>query len=109
MEKGGVIKGYTVIVDYEKLGYGLPVFIEVKIKTDKQIEFIRKITDHPKISNIFGVTGDVDLILECYFRNKTELVDFIRHIVSMEGVIRTNTRIILDKINKHRRMDWPKK
>jgi DNA-binding Lrp family transcriptional regulator len=108
LEKSGVIKGYTAIVDYEKLGYGLPVFIEIKVKTDKQISFIRKITDHPKVSNIFGVTGDVDLVLECYFKNKTELVDFIRELVSIEGVIKTNTRIILDKINRHQKMNWPK-
>jgi len=52
LEKDGIIKGYGIDIDYEKLGYDIIATMEITISKGKTIEVETEITENP---NVFGV------------------------------------------------------
>jgi Lrp/AsnC family leucine-responsive transcriptional regulator len=70
LEKTGVIVGYTAIVDQEKYGLPLNVFLSVRLEKQTQ-ELIR--TFERRIQ-------DIDEVLECYTTTGTN--DYLLHVVS---------------------------
>src|SRR3989344_1785118 len=47
LEKGGIIKNYTISIDYEKVGFDIEAIIEMRISKGKLIEVENKITKKP--------------------------------------------------------------
>jgi DNA-binding Lrp family transcriptional regulator len=65
-------------------------------------EVAQAISDIPGISEVYSVTGDVDLIAVARVRAHEELADVIADRVSkVEGVVRTQTYIAFRTYSKH--------
>ena len=52
LEKEGIIKRYTTIIDYDKIGFDVEVMIEIRISKGKLFNVEKEIAHHP---NVFGV------------------------------------------------------
>ena len=100
LEKNGVLKGYQALIDYEKIGFNLPVIVELIVKREKQFEVANKLIKFKNVSAIYGVTGGTDLMVITKFRNRDELSHFINTLFEVEGIERTNTRVILNIFEK---------
>ncbi|MDV7339446.1 Lrp/AsnC family transcriptional regulator [Terasakiella sp. A23] len=70
LEEDGVLKGYTALVDQEKYGLGLDVFVLIKLERSQE-ELIETFERH---------VNEIDEILECYLITGT--ADYLLHIVS---------------------------
>ena len=65
-------------------------------------EVAQKISDVPGVSEVYSVTGDVDLIALVRVRAHEELADVIAdHLSKIEGVLRTQTYIAFKTYSKH--------
>lgn len=67
LEAGGVIRGYTVTVDMEKLGRGFTVICNVKlnrINNNIHQEFARLIMEMPEVRECYNVSGAYDYLLK---------------------------------------------
>ena len=66
MEEAGIIKGRVALVDAEKLGFGLSVFILVRT-TRHEPEWLKKFRDAvssiPEIIGVYRMSGDLDYVL----------------------------------------------
>jgi Lrp/AsnC family transcriptional regulator len=66
MEEAGIITGRVALVDAEKLGFGLSVFILVRT-THHEPEWLRKfrdaVTSLPEIIGVYRMSGDLDYVL----------------------------------------------
>ena len=100
LEKCGVIKGYTVVVDYEKLGLDLTAIIEITISRGQLLAVEREIAAMPGVFAVYDVTGLTDAIAIARVRNRKELNDLVKGILSMEYVERTNTRVVLNTVKE---------
>lgn len=98
LEKEGVIKGYTAVLDYEKLGYDIDAIINMKISKGKLFEVENKIAHHPSVAAVYDVTGDFDSTIIAKFRNRRALDTFLKKIQTYEFVEGTNTILILNTI-----------
>lgn len=98
LEKEGVIKGYTAVFDYEKLGYDIDAIINMKISKGKLFEVERKIANHPSVAAVFDITGDFDSLIVAKFKNRRALDAFLKKIQTYEFVERTHTILILNTI-----------
>ncbi len=78
----GVIKQFTVEVDYEKLGYPLKVVISLKFKNDEFRRFISNIHQFPEILSCKRVTGESCLITECVLKDSRHLEQLIDQLIS---------------------------
>lgn len=65
-------------------------------------EVAQKISDVPGVSEVYSVTGDVDLVAVVRVRAHEELADVIAdHLSKVEGVLRTQTYIAFKTYSKH--------
>ncbi len=98
LEKAGVIKGYTAVLDHEKLGFDIDVIIHIKVSKGKLFEVEKKIATSESVKAVYDVTGDYDSVVVARFRNRRLLDSFLKRIQTYDFVERTNTIMILNTI-----------
>lgn len=96
LERKGVIKGYSAIIDYEKLGYESTVVTHVTVSGGKLEEVERSIAKFPEVIAVYDVSGPSDAIVIARFKTKKEVSDFTKKLLSMRYVERATTYIVLN-------------
>ncbi len=65
-------------------------------------EVAQQISEVPGVSEVYSVTGDVDLVAVVRVRAHEDLADVIAdHLSKVEGVLRTQTYIAFTTYSKH--------
>ena len=100
LEQKGIIKGYGVQIDFEKLGYDIIATIEVTVSKGKMIEVENEIAENPNVFGVYDITGDYDALIFARFKTRTELSAMIKKLHSSPYVERTNTHLILNVIKE---------
>ncbi|MBW2981231.1 Lrp/AsnC family transcriptional regulator [Candidatus Woesearchaeota archaeon] len=100
LEKEGIIRRYTTLLNYEKLGYDVEVMIEVRIAKGKLIEVEKQIASNPSVFAVYDMTGDFDAVILARFTNRRKMDSFLKKIQTLDFVERTNTRFILNTIRE---------
>ena len=100
LEQQGVIKGYGIDIDFEKLGYDIIATIEITVSKGKMIEVETDIAQNPNVFGVYDITGDYDALVFARFKTRTELSAMIKKLHSSPYVERTNTHIILNVIKE---------
>jgi DNA-binding Lrp family transcriptional regulator len=96
MEKAGVIKGYSVQVNSEQLGYEITTVTEVTVSKGKVLEVEKEIAKLSHVCAVYDVTGEEDSIIICKFKNREELSNFAKEVLALPHVERTNTHVVLN-------------
>lgn len=104
MEESGIITGYTIRVDYEKLGYELTVVTEITVSKGKLLEMEKEIAKIPSVCAVYDVTGLTDAMVVAKFKNRKKLSDFTKGLLSMPFVERTNTHVVLTTMKEDFRL-----
>lgn len=101
LEKNGVIKTYTAIVDPSKLGFGGVALVGIDTKPEKFLDIARKLTEFGNIRFVATSTGDHMIMAEIWMEDSRGLRDFISsNIESMDGVIRTCPAILMERLKE---------
>jgi Lrp/AsnC family transcriptional regulator, leucine-responsive regulatory protein len=96
LEKHGVIRGYTAVLDARRLGKDITAFIGVFIEHPKVIgTFEKAINRFEEVQECHHVTGQHTMLLKVKADDTSTLEKLIRKIRSIEGVTRTETSIVL--------------
>jgi DNA-binding Lrp family transcriptional regulator len=100
MEHEGIIKGYSALLDHEKLGYELTVVTEITVSKGRLLEMESEIARFPNVCCVYDVTGVLDAIIIAKFKNREELSKFTKRLLALPFVERTNTHIVLTTIKE---------
>jgi len=101
MEKEGLIKGYTAILNHEKLGYQFTAITEVTVSNGKILEVGDKIAKMPETCAVYNVTGLTDAMIIAKFKTRKELSDFTKTLLKIQFIERTNTHVVLNTIKEN--------
>jgi DNA-binding Lrp family transcriptional regulator len=101
MSKAGIIKGFTVHVDPEKLGYTICVLIDVRVSKGKLLDVEKKIAADSHVMAVYDVTGDFDATILARFHNRNELDSFVKRVQKIDHVERTYTKLVLNTIKEN--------
>lgn len=104
LESGGIIRYYSAVFDHEKLGYDLSTLIELTISKGKLIDVEEEIAKSSNVLGVYDVTGTTDAIVLAKFKTRRELNTFVKRLLAMKYVERTNTRVILNTIKEDFRL-----
>jgi len=100
MEKKGIIKGYSALLEHEKLGYELTVVSEITVSKGRLLEMENEIARLPNVCCVYDVTGLIDAVIVAKFKNREELGKFTKRLLAMPYVERTNTHVVLTTIKE---------
>jgi Lrp/AsnC family transcriptional regulator for asnA, asnC and gidA len=93
--KSGIIKKFTVELNYNLLGYKR-VFIGLNIDKDKIFNILEKISKNKNIKNIYLTGGDHDILIDFLYSKPEELNEYIKYLQSIEGIKSVWPTIVID-------------
>lgn len=104
MEGEGLIKGYSAILDHEKLGYKLTVVTEITVAKGKLVETEAEIAKIPNVCSVYDVTGLTDAVIVAKFKSREDLGAFTKRLLNLQYVERTNTHVVLTTVKENFRL-----
>jgi DNA-binding Lrp family transcriptional regulator len=104
MEKEGIVRGYSALLDHERLGYELTVVSEITVSKGRLLEVENEIARLPNVCCVYDVTGLIDAVIIAKFKNREELAKFPKRLLALPYVERTNTHVVLTTIKEDFRL-----
>ena len=106
MEDSGVIKGSSLTIDYEKLGYAFIAYVGIYLrKTSHSEEVLKALYNIPYVTVAHITTGKFNIFCKLRAKNTAHAKEVIFRIDDIQGVLRTETMISLEEsINDKKRL-----
>lgn len=104
LEQERIIRGYTVMIDHEKLGYSLTAIIEIEAKNDKVLNIEGRIARFENVCGVYDITGKSDTVLVAKFKGRDELSRFVKKLAAIPNVKNTVTHVVLNTAKEDFRM-----
>lgn len=106
MEDAGIIKGSSLNVDYEKLGYSFIAYIGIYLeKNNATQQVLKSLEAIPSITVAHITTGKFNIYCKLRARDTKHAKELIFMIDDIEGIARTETMISLEEsINDKKRL-----
>lgn len=108
MEAAGVIRGYTAVVDREKVGLQLHVVVEANLSEHSE-ELVRKferaVAASPQIVRCVSTTGAADYILTVLIADIKAYEQFLHDtIFKLPGITHVRSSIVLKEVKQEVRL-----
>ena len=100
LEDTGVIKGYRVEIDPDKVGWGLTVVVGLRIEKGRLLELQRLIAEDSRVLGVYDVTGEFDSMILARAKDRSDLDDLSKTVLSMEGIMRSVTHFVLNTVKE---------
>ena len=106
MEEAGIIKGSSLTLDYQKLGYSFIAYVGVFLQNTSQTQFVlERLRKIPFVTVAHITTGKFNIFCKIRARDTSHAKEVIFQIDDIEGVYRTETMISLEEsINDKKRL-----
>ncbi|MBD3172126.1 winged helix-turn-helix transcriptional regulator [Candidatus Bathyarchaeota archaeon] len=103
LREEGIIKKFTIIMDYHKLGRAIKAFIGLKVQPAKLSEIVSVIEKNSDVHVLYRTSGDVDLLIEVIFEQMEDLNSFLENELALDGILGTVVTIV---IGPYKRCPW---
>ena len=100
LEKKGILKGYTTILDTTKLGYSLTALIMIQAEGEHLTDVEKEIAKTANVVAVYDIIGDYDAAVITKFKDRTDLNAFIKNLLATPHISRTVTSIALNVIKE---------
>ena len=98
LEAGGVIDGYTPIIDYDRLGYDVTAVINLKVEGTALNEIVDRLRNQKQITTVYETTGDYDIIAIGKFEDTNGMNAQIKELLSDVDIRESNTSVVLNAV-----------
>ena len=100
LEENGVITGYTVNLNPDKIGWEMTVVVGLRIVKGRLLEIQELIATDSRVFAVYDVTGDMDSLVFARVKDRDDLDDFTKTVLSTEGVERSTTHVVLNTVKE---------
>lgn len=103
LESDGVIAGRVTLLNSEKIGYGLTVFMQVRatrLDEDWLDGFRRAVADNPEILGAYRMSGDYDYLLRVQVPDVAGYDALCRKLTSQASLAGVSASFVLEEV-KH--------
>src|SRR3954463_11913378 len=108
MEASGVIRGYTALVDREKVGLGLCVLAEVNLtrhNEDDVRRFENAVAAEPQIVSCYATTGQADYVIKVLVPDIKRYESFLHDtLFKLAGVTHVRSSVVLKEVKAETRL-----
>ncbi|EZQ11135.1 MULTISPECIES: Lrp/AsnC family transcriptional regulator [Acidianus] len=95
LREAGVIRGFCVDVDLDKIGMNVLAFVLLKSDPKRYENILEQLQKMDEIFEIYDVTGEYYALLKVRVSSKEELAKTLDKLGNMEGVTSTYTMFVL--------------
>lgn len=96
LEQSGILRGYTILINYTKMGRALEVFAELRVAGRTRVEDIERIAAGIRgVEAVFTVAGDPDALAWIRVRDMNDLKDVMEKLRRSGKVTATRTMMVL--------------
>ena len=107
LEGLGVIKGYTVLLEHESIGWTMTVITGLRIEKGSMINVQQNIAADPRVFAVYDVTGDYDSMVLARVQSRKDLDDLTKTVFTLKGVQRSFTQVVLNTVKEDGRVIPP--
>ena len=104
LEGMGIIKGYTVLLDAESIGWTMTVITGLTIQKGSMIDVQQQIAADPRVFAVYDVTGDYDSMVLARVRGRKDLDDLTKTVFTLQGGQRSFTQGVLNTVKEDGRV-----
>ncbi|MDB5617733.1 Lrp/AsnC family transcriptional regulator [Tardiphaga sp.] len=101
MEQDGIITGKVALVDQNKIGLGITVFVSVE-SNDHSDEWLKKfafaVRAMPEVMEFYRMAGDVDYMLRVVVSDMQSYDVFYRQLIAAVALKNVTSRFAMEKI-----------
>lgn len=111
LEESGLIRRYRALLDRERLGMSVLVFVHVTMAThspDNASRFRQLVLDRREILEAYALTGDSDYVLKVVVASLKELSDLINDVLlPHQSIDRLRSEVVLDVLKEEGNLPMP--
>ena len=100
LEKKGIIEGYTLSLDFSKIGFNLTVIVMIQAEGKFLTDVENELSKSANIIAVYDVTGNYDAVAVAKFKDRASLNVFIKNLLSLPHVRRTVTHLVLNVVKE---------
>jgi len=106
MEDADLIKGSSLTLDYDKLGYSFIAYVGIFLEKTHMTKFVlERLADIPYVTVAHITTGKFNIFCKIRAKDTTHAKNIIFKIDDIDGVSRTETMIAMEEsINDKKRL-----
>ncbi len=93
--ESGVIDGFGARLHLDGLGYVVTAFVSIEISQGSGTAIVSTLEAIPEVLEVHKATGAGDLLIRVVARSNAHLHDLIERLLGLDGVMRTQTTLIL--------------
>jgi len=96
-----VIKRYTIILDWEKIGLDITTIIIIQTESEKHESVKEELSKLEEVSEVYSVSGEYDILIKVWVRDIEELNQLMNtKIRSIEGVEDLTEMIVMERVKE---------
>ncbi len=105
LEKNGIIKQYTVILNPEKVGRNVSVFFDIQVAPSHLYEVANALNEEKAVTDIYLMTGASKLHVHALLEMNQDLESFIREkLYSLPGIEHVSSDLIISRFKTRKGM-----
>jgi DNA-binding Lrp family transcriptional regulator len=97
-----VLRPFDRRIDPAFLGYPLRAFVRARLKQRLLVEVSAALAEIPEVLEVLGLSGGADLLVQVVARDADDLYRVAGQILSIRGVRRTSTSLVMRELIDHR-------
>jgi DNA-binding Lrp family transcriptional regulator len=96
LEESGIIDGYTIDVDYDKLDYDVTAVLQPKVERSALPEVTERLEEPKQMISIYEVTGEFDVVAIGKFRDTDGMNAVIKELLADVDIKESSTSVVLN-------------
>jgi DNA-binding Lrp family transcriptional regulator len=95
LEREGVILGYTVRLRQDAADQGVHAYVGITTQPKSGRDVTRQLAKIPELRQLCSVSGEYDYVAQLCAESTSRLDALLDHIGEIDGVLKTNTSVVL--------------
>lgn len=97
LEKG-IIMQFSTVVQADKIGFPLSVFLEVGVEPSKMTSIAKSLAAQDRVKIVYQMTGSTSLHVHAFMEDNDSLVNFLqKHIYTIDGITNVQISMLLNR------------
>jgi Lrp/AsnC family transcriptional regulator for asnA, asnC and gidA len=104
LEDSHLVRGYIPDIDSRAMGYELTAIIGLRIAHGKLLDVQRSVAKDERVFAVYDTTGEWDSFILARFKGTRDLDNFVKKVLAIPDVERTNTNVVLNTVKEELRV-----